>query len=63
LTTDYEGDTNVIGFLQANWLTLMVIAAILAMFVLLRNRPARIGGLDEIVGKGQPVIVEVFSNT
>jgi len=50
-------------FLQANWLTLLFLAAIGAMFVLLRNRATRIGGLDEIIAKGQPVIVEVFSNT
>jgi hypothetical protein len=53
----------VIEFLLANWLTVSFLAAILAMFVLLRNRTTRISALDEIVGSGQPVIVEVFSNT
>jgi thioredoxin 1 len=38
------------------------LAAIVGMFVLLRNRPTRIGALDDIVGSRQPVIVEVFSN-
>lgn len=52
-----------IELLQANWLTLFFMATILAMFVLLRNRATRISALDEIVGNGQPVIVEVFSNT
>jgi hypothetical protein len=53
----------VIESLQANWLTVMFLGAIVAMFVLLRNRATRISALDEIVGNGQPVIVEVFSNT
>jgi hypothetical protein len=52
----------VIEFLQANWF-LLLLAVIAAMFVLLRNRATAIGALGEIVGKGQPVIVEVFSNT
>jgi hypothetical protein len=52
-----------VELIQANWLTVLFLAGIAAMFVLLRNRATRIGALDEIVGKGQPVIVEVFSNT
>jgi len=50
-------------FLQTNWVSLAVLGGILALFLLLRNRATRIGGLDEILGQGQPVIVEVFSNT
>ena len=52
-----------IEFLQANWASLAMWAGIVALFLLLRNRAARIGGLDEVLGKGEPVIVEVFSNT
>ena len=52
-----------IDFFQANWPTLLFLGAIFAVLVLLRNRATRISALDEIVGKGQPVIVEVFSNT
>ena len=52
-----------IEFLQANWSTLAVWAAILLFFLLLRNRATRIGGLDEVLGRGEPVIIEVFSNT
>ena len=52
-----------IEFLQANWGSLAVWAVILALFLLLRNRATRIGGLDEVLGHGEPVIVEVFSNT
>ena len=51
-------------FLQANWANLAALGAILLLFLLLRNRATRVsGGLDEILGQGQPVIVEVFSNT
>jgi hypothetical protein len=53
----------VIEFLQANWLTLVVWAIFLAPFLLLRNRATRVSGLDEILGQGQPAVVEVFSNT
>ena len=52
-----------IEILQANWINLTICAAMLLIFFLLRNRATRIGGLDEVLGKGQPVIVEVFSNT
>ena len=50
-------------FLQANWGSVAVLAGMLALFLLLRNRATRISGLDEIIGRGEPVIVEVFSNT
>ena len=52
-----------IEFLQANWGSVAVLAGILALFLLLRNRTTRVNGLDEILGQGEPVIVEVFSNT
>ena len=52
-----------IEFLEANWGSMAVLALILALFLLLRNRATRIGGLDEVLGQGKPVIVEVFSNT
>jgi hypothetical protein len=58
-----KGDIIVVEFLQANWLTVLLLTAIVAMFVLLRNRATQISALDETVGNGQPVIVEVFSNT
>jgi hypothetical protein len=51
-------------FLQANWTSLAALGVILLLFLLLRNRATRVsGGLDQILGNGQPVIVEVFSNT
>jgi len=52
----------VIEFLRANWLSLAILAGILVIFVVFRNRATRISGLDQILGQGQPVIVEVFSN-
>jgi hypothetical protein len=53
----------VIEFLQANWLMLVFVAGIAAFFILLRNRTTKVDGVDAILGMGQPVIVEVFSNT
>jgi hypothetical protein len=41
----------------------LLLTGIVAMFVLLRNRATQISALGETVGNGQPVIVEVFSNT
>jgi hypothetical protein len=53
----------VIEFLQANWSSVAVLAAAFVLFLLLRNRATRISGLAGTVGQGEPVIVEVFSNT
>ena len=36
-------------FLQANWGSVTVLAVILALFLLLRNRATRISGLDEVL--------------
>ncbi|MBN1979265.1 MAG: hypothetical protein JW918_17860 [Anaerolineae bacterium] len=52
-----------IEFLQANWLTLVFIAGIAALYIFFRNRATKVDGVDTLWGKGQPVIVEVFSNT
>jgi len=52
----------VIDFLQAHWLTLVVVSGFAVAFALLRNRPTPVGSVGEIVGKGRPAVVEVFSN-
>ena len=52
-----------IEFLQANWMNIGFLTIIAALFLLLRNRPTRANGLGEILGQGQPVVVEVYSNT
>jgi hypothetical protein len=53
----------VIEFLQANRGSVLVLAVALALSLLLRNRATRISELGGIIGQGEPVIVEVFSNT
>jgi hypothetical protein len=50
-------------YLQANWANLAMLTAILVLFLALRNRATRLTTLDEVMGQGAPVIVEVFSNT
>jgi hypothetical protein len=50
-------------YLQANWASLALLAAILVLFLALRNRTTRLTTLNEVMGQGIPVIVEVFSNT
>ena len=52
-----------IEFLQANWLTLVFLVGMAAFFILFRNRATKVDGVDALWSKGQPVIVEVFSNT
>ena len=52
-----------IEFLQANWLMLAFVAGVAAFFILLRNRTTKVDGVDAILGQGEPVVVEVFSNT
>ena len=52
-----------IDFLQANWLTLAFLVGIVAFFVLFRNRATKVDAVDELWAQGEPVIVEVFSNT
>jgi len=53
----------VIDFLQANWLTLLFVGGCVVALALLRNRPTRVSSVGELLAKGQPVIVEVFSST
>lgn len=52
-----------IEFLEANWLTLALMAALAAFFLLLRNRTTKVDSTGEILKQDTPVIVEVFSNT
>jgi hypothetical protein len=52
-----------IDYLQANWASLALLAAILVLFLALRNRATRLTTLNEVMGQGTPIIVEVFSNT
>ena len=52
-----------IEMLQANWLTLAVLIGIVAVFVLLRNRGTKVDSADAILGRGEPVVVEVYSNS
>ena len=52
-----------IEFLQANRLTLVFVVGAAAFFILFRNRTTKVDGVDAILGQGEPVVVEVFSNT
>lgn len=53
------------GWVARNrWLILAAVAAALA-YSLLRSQPSALpdGGLMELVGAGEPVVVEFYSNT
>ena len=52
-----------IEFLQANLGSVILALGVATFFLLFRNRTSRISEIEEVLGKGQPVIVELFSNT
>lgn len=57
---------NAAGFVQREWITLVLIAAVAAAWLLLRTRSTGAESLEEFdrkIGAGQPVVVEMFSNT
>lgn len=57
---------NFLRFVQREWVTLVLIAAVAAIWVLLRTRSTGAESLEEFDRKiqaGQPVVVELFSNT
>ena len=50
-------------FLQTHGFSLAILLGLAVALLLLWNRTTRVSSLDEIIGRGEPVIVEVFSNT
>jgi hypothetical protein len=57
---------NAAGFVRREWITLVFIAAVAAIWLLLRTRSTGAASLEEFDRKiqaGQPVVVELFSNT
>ncbi len=55
-----------IQFLRENWLLLVVIGGLAAMWIFLRTPADDVDSLaafDAQVSAGQPTVVEVFSNT
>lgn len=55
----------VIAWLKANWLLLIVLASFLGVFIFLRSKPSQVVSLDELNGllaSGQPTVVEFYSN-
>jgi hypothetical protein len=56
----------VMAFVRENGLFVAVLLGIIAAFVLLRTKGtqlASVSELDALLAKGQPVVVEFFSNT
>jgi len=52
-------------YLGEQWPSLILLAAILAAFVLLRSSPTELGGVaefDAILTDGRPAVVEFYSN-
>lgn len=56
----------VLAFLRENGVFLAVLLGIVAAFVLLRTKATDLDSVDELdalLGAGQPVVVEFYSNT
>ena len=52
--------------LAENWLTLLVLGALGAAFLLFRTSPSDLASLeqvDQLIGAGRPVVIEVYTNT
>ncbi|MGC9359778.1 MAG: hypothetical protein ACP5G7_05290 [Anaerolineae bacterium] len=52
--------------LAENWISLIVLGALGLAFLLFRTSPSDLASLDELqglIGAGQPVVIEVYSNT
>lgn len=52
--------------LADNWLTLLVLGALGAAYLLFRTSPSDLASLDEVdqlIGAGRPVVIEVYTNT
>jgi hypothetical protein len=50
---------------KANWLLLIVLGLFVGAFIFLRHRPSNVASLDELddlLGAGQPTVVEFYSN-
>ncbi len=57
---------SVARFVQREWITLIFVAAVAAIWLVLRTRSTGAASLEEFDRKieaGQPVVVELFSNT
>lgn len=55
-----------VGFVRNNALFLAVLLGLVAAFVLFRTKGTDLASVDEfdaLIGKGQPVVVEFYSNT
>lgn len=55
-----------IQFLRDNWVTLLVVGAVIAAWLLLRTRSSGLTStveFDQRVSAGRPVVVEIYSNT
>jgi len=55
-----------LSFVQHNRSFLLFVGLLVVAFLFLRNRPtqmASLAELDALIGNGQPVIIEFYSNT
>ncbi len=58
--------TRVSRILRENWLFLLVIGGLLSAFLLLRTTASPVGSVaevDAILQRGQPTLIEFYSNT
>jgi len=57
--------TGAVSWIKVNWLLLLILAALVGAFFLLRSQPSDVGSLDELNGMlagGRPTVVTFYSN-
>ena len=57
--------TRLLRFWRENWLTILIVGALLIAFVVLRTAPsdlATVQAYEEALSAGQPVVVYFYSN-
>ena len=57
--------TGAVSWIRANWLLLLVLAALAGAFFLLRSQPSDVGSPDELnrmLTRGRPTVITFYSN-
>ena len=57
--------SHLLGWIRVNWAFLLIVAIIAGAFIFLRSTPSQISTLPQLNGllaKGQPTIIEFYSN-
>jgi hypothetical protein len=56
---------NLLSWVRINWVFLLVVGMMVALFLFLRSTPSQLDSLAQLnglLGKGQPTVIEFYSN-